>query len=90
MNDLFIEGLHITALGLSVVFIGLSLLIVFLFVINLFSTTDSKQRRPEISRHVSPVGADQEKIEPDLAEEELVAAISACLAYMETGAGRIT
>ncbi len=89
MNDLFVEGLHITALGISVVFIGLSLLIVFLLLINVFSSTDTKQRRPEISRDTSPVGADPEKIRPDLAEEELVAAISACLAYMETGSDKI-
>ncbi|HHY08502.1 MAG TPA: hypothetical protein GX530_08305 [Corynebacteriales bacterium] len=90
MSDLFMEGLHITALGLSVVFIGLSLLIVFLLGINLLSQTKSRQPRPMHGGDVCPEEAGLEGTASDLAKEELVAAIVACLSYMKTDSGRIT
>ncbi|MGB4634352.1 MAG: OadG family protein [Bacillota bacterium] len=90
MNDLFIQGLHITVLGMGVVFISLSLLVVCLYLIRLVSRTDAEPRTPGISRDASPLEVDSEKAKPDLAGEELVAAISACLAFMETGSDRIT
>ena len=90
MNELYIQGLLITVLGMGVVFISLSLLVVCLYLIRLVSRTDAEPRTSGISRDASPLEVDSEKAKPDLAGEELVAAISACLAFMETGSDRIT
>jgi sodium pump decarboxylase gamma subunit len=90
MNDLFVQGLHITVLGMGVVFIGLSLLVVCLYLIRLVSGTDIEQRTPGTVRGVSHSEVGSEKTTPDLAGEELAAVISACLAFMETGSDRIT
>lgn len=90
MDNLFVEGLHITVLGLGVVFIGLSLLVAFLLIINQILNTDTGGRRPAHAGDVSPGEAGPKGAEYDIAEEELVAAIVACLSCTETESGRIT
>lgn len=90
MDDLFMEGLHITALGLGVVFVGLSLLVAFLLIINLLLRADTEERRPAHYGGVSLREAGPEGAESDLAEEELVAAVVACLSYVGMESGRIT
>jgi len=90
MDDLFMEGLHITAMGLGVVFVGLSLLVAFLLIINLLLRTDTEERRPAHNGGVSLGEAGPEKVESDLAEEELVVAVVACLSCVGMESGRIT
>jgi hypothetical protein len=58
--------------------------------INLLSRTKSRQPRPMYGGDVCPEEAGLEGTESDLAKEELVAAIVACLSYMKTDSGRIT
>ena len=90
MNRLLVEGLHITVLGLGVVFAGLSLLIVFLLLINLFFDRNGRQVRHMRTVDVSPGEADGNTVKSDPTEGELVAAVVACLAYMEASSDSIT
>ncbi len=90
MNGLFVEGLQITTLGLGVVFAGLSLIVVLLPFISLVLDKSARHVRHIHAIDGSPGEAGDNKMKSDPTEGELVAAVVACLAYMEASSDSIT
>jgi hypothetical protein len=59
-------------------------------IINLLLKTDNEERRPTPAEGVSPGEASLEGTESDIAKEELVAAVLACLSCVGMGSDRIS
>jgi len=77
LSDLLLQGLTISAIGISLTFAALGILILMmLLLVRLFPV---KQEKIDISRPVQPIKSDASR--RSVKEEEIAAAIVAALSY---------